>query len=477
MVLRRIGLSLLLALALLALLVLLSRPLTAQPPLPEPDPLAFAAEVGLNQAWYVQHGYADAAAVLPPIAPARFPVPPSQPRTIITPTLDHHVYLPLVRGGGMVEARALWVTRWDYTTITDVQTLLENAAGAGFNTLLFQVRGTADALYTPGLEPWAARLSGGTLGHDPGWDPLQAAVETAHAHGLQLHAYVNVYLVWVGATAPLTNTVPEHLFWTLSHRYTWDDWRQVDSSGVTMTLSSGYLWATPALTDVVNRVVSVTTDLVTRYDVDGVHLDLVRYANQQYSYDPFSNAGYESALAQDPTLTRAEWQRQQVTLLVNRVYSEVLPLRPGLRLSAAVWPVYRDRWGWGYSEGYSDYYQDSQRWVLSGAVDAIMPMIYPVDVFATPDVFTPTQFSLLVSDFLAHGSGRPAVGGHIFPGISAQYADFDEIAQRIAIARDLGAPGHAIFSARLVALNDYWDEFAAGPYALVAVVPPVTQRP
>ncbi len=464
---RRFGLSLLLALASLALLVLLSRSLAAH--LPAPDPLAFAAATGLNQAWYVQHGYAGATAVLPPIAPARFPATLSQPQTIVTSALDNHAYLPLVQSNRLVEARALWVTRWDYSTVTDVQTLVENAAGAGFNILLFQVRGAADAFYTPGLEPWAARLNGGTLGQHPGWDPLQIAVEAAHAHDLELHAYVNVYPVWAGATTPLTDTVPEHLFWTLSHCYA-NSWRHVDSSGVTMTLTdTAYLWATPALTDVVNRAISVTADLVTRYDVDGIHLDMVRYANRQYSYDPFSNAGYEAALAADPALIRAEWQRQQVTLLVSRVYSQVIPLRPDLRLSAAVWPVYQDRWGWGYSEGYGDYFQDSRRWVLSGTIDTIMPMLYPADVFATPDVFTPTQFSLLVSDFLVHDGGR-----HVFPGISAQYADFDEITQRITIARDLGAPGHAIFSARLVALNDYWDEFAAGPYALPATVPPVT---
>jgi uncharacterized lipoprotein YddW (UPF0748 family) len=450
-----------LALASLALFALLIRPLAAQP-LP-PDPLAFAAKVGLNQAWYVEHGYPATA-----ISPAHFPSPLPAARTIQSPTLDHHVYLPLVQSGGTVtEARALWVTRWDYNTITDVQTLVANAAGAGFNMLLFQVRGTADAFYTPGLEPWAARLSG-ALGQDPGWDPLQTAIEAAHAHGLELHAYLNVYTVWVGAAPPPTDTAPAHLFWTLTERYT-DTWRPVDISGVTMTLTdTAYLWATPALTDVAGHVISVTADLATRYDVDGVHLDLLRYPGRDYSYDPFSDAGYEAALTQEPGLERAEWQRQQVTLLVNRVYSEAISLRPELRLSAAVWPVYQDRWGWGYSEGYGDYYQDSQGWVLSGAIDAIMPMLYPANVIANPDFFTPTQFSLLASDFLTHTGGR-----HVFPGISAQYADFEEIAQRIAIARDLGAPGHAIFSARLVANNEYWDEFAAGPYATLAAVPPV----
>ena len=78
------------------------------------------------------------------------------------------------------------------------------------------------------------------------------------------------------------------------------------SSGRFLTLSKSYLWATPALTDVVDRVVSVTTDLVSRYDVDGIHLDLVRYPGPDTSYDPFSNTGYESALAGDPDLTRAD---------------------------------------------------------------------------------------------------------------------------------------------------------------------------
>jgi uncharacterized lipoprotein YddW (UPF0748 family) len=391
---------------------------------------------------------------------------------LLSATLDDHVFLPLIRSSGpMTEARALWVTRWDYETITDVETLVENAAGAGFNLLLFQVRGTGDAFYTPGLEPWGARLSGGALGEDPGWDPLQTAVEAAHARGLELHAYLNVYPIWSGVTAPPTSTVPQHLFWTLSYRHTWDDWRVVDGDGVTMTLRQGYLWATPALTDVVDRVVSVTADLVSRYDVDGIHLDLVRYPGQEYSYDPFSNAGYAAALSQDPGLSRAEWQRRQVTGLVDRVYSEGILPRADLRLSAAVWPIYKDHWGWGYKAGYSDFYQDSQGWVEGGMIDAILPMLYTGAFSSDPEALTPAQFSQAASDFLAHDGGR-----HVFPGISAEKLGFAGIADRIAIARDLGAPGHAIFSAGVLARKGYWDELARGPYAAEAVIPPMTWR-
>jgi uncharacterized lipoprotein YddW (UPF0748 family) len=446
----------------------------------------------LTRAWTFQHGDTTIDTKLSDgkSEPHLDRVSSGSARVPLSVTFDHQVFLPLVRSTGvMTEARALWVTRWDYRTVTDVQTLVENAAGAGFNMLLFQVRGTADAFYAPGLEPWGARLSGGTLGEDPGWDPLQTAIEASHARGLEVHAYLNVYPVWAGQEAPLAVTVPQHLFWTLSHRYTWDDWRVADSDGVTMALNEDYLWATPALTDVVDRVVAVTTDLVSRYDVDGIHLDYVRYPGRNYSYDPFSNARYQAALAQDPYLTRAEWQRRQVTHLINRVYTEaILPGtgpdllgrslaswrqdRPrSIRLSAAVWPIYQDHWGWGYTTGYSDLYQDSQGWVQGGTIDAIMPMLYAGTSSSDPGPLTPARFALVVSDFLAHDGGR-----HVFPGISAENVNFAGIAERIAIARDLGAPGHAIFSARLLAQKGYWDELAAGPYAIEAVVPPMTWR-
>ena len=388
-----------------------------------------------------------------------------------TVTLDQQVFLPLVHSSGpMTEARALWVTRWNYATITDVQTLIEHAAGARFNMVLFQVRGAADAFYTPGLEPWAAGLSG-TLGQDPGWDPLQTAIEAAHARGLELHAWINVYPAWLGQTAPMRDTAPEHLFWHLSERYSWDDWRVVDDEGVTMTLRKGYLWATPALTDVVERVVSVTEDIVTRYEVDGIHLDIVRYPGRAYSYDPFSNAGYEAAQAEEKGLTRAEWQRRQVTGLVKRVYSETILIRSDLRLSAAVWPIYQDHWEWGYKAGYSDYYQDSQGWMTSETIDTIMPMLYTGMIISDPEALTLTQFSLVTADFLANDGDR-----HAFPGISAEHLDFSGVAERIAIARDLGAPGHAIFSAGVIDQKGYWDDLASVPYAREAVIPPMTWR-
>ena len=88
----------------------------------------------------------------------------------------------------MVEFRGIWVTRFDWTSYgqpadpAKIDEIVQNVADAGFNAIFFQVRGIADAYYTPGLEPWADRVSG-VYGQppDPLWDPLATMIEKAHA--------------------------------------------------------------------------------------------------------------------------------------------------------------------------------------------------------------------------------------------------------------------------------------------------------
>jgi uncharacterized lipoprotein YddW (UPF0748 family) len=205
-----------------------------------------------------------------------------------------------------------------------------------------------------------------------------------------------------------------------------------------------------------DHIVAVVTDVVRRYAVDGVHLDLVRYAGPNYSYDPSSNA----EAGTDKTPSRDQWQRDRVTDLVRRVKTQTTSDRPGLWISAAVWPYYQDRWGWEVSEGYSDFYQDSKGWLAAEVVDAIVPMLYNgvADEFA--------KWQILVKDFLADSHGR-----HVYPGIGADYDDFRAIAQRIEATRQLGAPGHAIFSYGALNRRGYWNYLATGPYAEPATLP------
>ncbi len=372
---------------------------------------------------------------------------------------------------GSTEVRAIWVTRYDWTSAygpegpDDIDRIVANVAGAGFNTIFFQIRAQGDAYYQPGLEPWSARLNdAGELGRDPGWDPLARMIEQAHARGIQVHAYVNVYPAWLGTTPPLENTTPEHPFHTWSHIYTWDDWRQWKWPKDPMNLNSSYLWASPGVDGVRDHIVEVVKDIVRRYAVDGVHLDLVRYANSPYSYDPASNAGSGSDVK---TPERDQWQRERVTGLVSRVYTAMREIRPAARLSAAVWfCYYADGCGHGLSSGYAEYYQDSLGWLATGVIDGIAPMLYEWQGFSTLEIWREVMLQ-----FQNANAGR-----HVYPGIGGDFADFSEIDARIQAARTAGAAGHAIFSYGAIDAHGYWDEFAAGPYAQPATLAPLPWR-
>ena len=390
-----------------------------------------------------------------------------------------NLYLPAIANPPpppLEEFRGLWVTRFDWTSFgqpaspNKIDEIVSNASFAGFNAIFFQVRGTGDAFYAPGLEPWAQRVSGGELGQAPNpfWDPLAYFVQEAHAVGIELHAYINVYPLANCGDTPSSNTTPRHVFWDL-----------IDIHGITNGKPNGILWdtsynvqcstyqrATPASIDYDNHLIAIGQDLINRYDIDGIHLDHIRYGGNNSSCDPVS----ESRWGTDCFTTGYEnWQRAQVNGTVNRFYTDTILPNNGLALSAAVWPMYIDYWGWGGLEGYHYYYQDSKAWVQGGYIDIISPMIYPGS-YNCPDnsFWTQSRWETLVTDFHADSGGR-----YVVPGIGTGYCSFAEIEARINAARAIGTPGHALFSYGGLNSNGYFDDLANGPYAEPAIVPPI----
>jgi uncharacterized lipoprotein YddW (UPF0748 family) len=398
-------------------------------------------------------------------------------------------YLPVIVApeappGQMVEFRGLWVTRFDWTQSGQpadparIDEIVDNAAAAGFNAVLFQVRGAADAYYTPGLEPWARQVSGGALGEPPSplWDPLAYFIEKAHSRDIQLHAYLNVHPVTDNCNVPPPETTPRPFYYLLRDEHGITDGKL---NGMQWTTAgephcSVYLRFSPASQFADEHLLAVVADLVARYDIDGLHLDNVRYGDTTTSCDPVSEAAYGApCFTYNGHLEYEEWQRQQVTGTVRKLYEQVVvPGGRDLWLSAAVWPIYRDYWGWGGIEGYSDYYQDSKAWVNDGAIDSILPMIYP-STFDCPDnsFWTKERWQALAADFQASRGDR-----YVIPGIGTGYCTFGEINDRIEMARSIGTAGHALFSYGGLKANDYFDELAAGPYALPAVVPDIPWR-
>ncbi len=407
----------------------------------------------------------------------------------LTDTTAYTTYLPLVSRSVLTleEFRGLWVTRFEWTSLThtvttsDLDAIVNNAASAHFNALLFQIRGTADAYYSSTLEPWAARLTGSTtktLGVNPGFDPLAYLITKAHQSGLQVHAYMNVYSTWLcDRVGPITSTLPLHPFWqwTYASPYPnrtlqWREWANGNPPAPMNLIPAneggtcdgakypeGYLWASPANPIVQSHIVSVAVDLATRYDLDGLHLDLVRYSGRNYSFDPATLQAFSTALTISPTLVFTDWQpqfqRDQVSGLVARIYSATTSVKPDLLVSAAVW--------FSYTDGYRNYYQDSKGWLAHGLIDANMPMLYSPDILHDLSAWiTRTQ------GFVADSYGR-----YVIPGISTDYTDVHELIDRIYAARSLGAPGVALFSYGALNTLGYWSDLANGPFALPATIP------
>lgn len=366
-----------------------------------------------------------------------------------------------------VETRALWVTRWDFRTPDDIRWLADKAANANFNALFFQVRGNADAYYPSDLEPWAARLSDGVLGQDPGWDPLAIAVDEAHARGLELHAWINVYPAWLGETPPAP-AQPEPMMTRFDRLYG-DHWLVWDRNQQPMQLNREYLWSNPGHAAVGEHIAAVGRDLVTRYYLDGLHLDNVRYPGWEYSRDPDTMVAVEQAKAAEPGLDRKEWQRRQINALVEHLHDDIHHVKPGLPISAAVWPVYLETWEWwSAGDGYDGYCQDSVGWIHEQIAEFICPMLYLASITSDD-----AKYQALVEDFVERAGGE-----HVLAGITATYDDFAVIARRIDIARAAGAAGQALFSYGHVNQRGYWEALRSGPYATPAqtLAPPASRR-
>lgn len=400
-------------------------------------------------------------------------VPEPTPTPTPTPTPKPS---PTPKPGQMKEFRGLWVTRWDWAvnaTQGTIDAIVNDAATAGFNAILFQVRGAADAYYPSSIEPWGRLLRGG-LGVSPGFDPLARMISKAHERGIEVHAYINVYTVWDKCTLeskpPYVNPVP--FYYLLKNTHGQPDPSNINNglqwdTGDNIICGDGYLWASPASVFADNHYLSVANDLASRYDLDGLHLDRIRYSSRFSSCDPVSEGAAGVSCFQTPSgyASYGAWQRAQVNGTVFKFYDLIKDKYPDMMLSAAVWHTYIDYWGWGYTEGYYDYYQDSQGWIKGDYIDAIMPMIYS----SNPATFSQPRWRTLVENFQANSGGR-----FIIAGIGSNHYDsFSEITARINIARDIGTAGHALFSYGGLKQKGYFDDLAAGPYAQPASVPDI----
>jgi uncharacterized lipoprotein YddW (UPF0748 family) len=289
--------------------------------------------------------------------------------------------------------RAIWVTRSDYRTPEEVTRIVDDCADAGFNTLFFQVRGNGTAFYKSKLEPWADELGG----KDPGFDPLALACQHAHQRKIQLHAWVNVMPAWKGTRPPVD---PEQLY----NKH--PDWFWYDQHGNRQALSSFYVSLNPCLPEVRTYLVDVFREIVSGYDVDGLHLDYIRFPNDppatpegsdiDYPYDIRTLDLYRSDMGLTPDQDLAAWNRwrtEQVSRLVADIHDMVRRTKPRAALTAAVGAVPKNA---------LRRFQDGRGWATDGLVDALVLMNY---------TDRPETFSERLDPWLAENLAIPLVPG------------------------------------------------------------------
>ena len=346
----------------------------------------------------------------------------------------------------------------------EMHALLERAQAIGLNAIVLQVRPSADAIYPSALEPWSEYLSG-TSGQAPdeAWDPLAEWVASAHARGLELHAWFNPYRARHSlARSP---AAPTHV---------------LNAEPQIVRAYGDQHWMDPAEPRAVERLLAVVRDVLQRYDVDGVHIDDYFYPypirDAQGAEQPFpDDAPWQRHLAAGGTPDRAAWRRAQVDALVERLYREVHSSKPWVRVGVSPFGLPRPERRPPGIEGFSQYdklYADVERWLAQGWLDYLAPQLY------WPIAPAPQAFAVLQRIWR---ESNPR-GRHVWPGLftsrlGAERNPYDaaEVLAQVALTRHAGAirDGHLHFS--MVALLQDRDGIATrlrtGPYAQAALTP------
>lgn len=245
---------------------------------------------------------------------------------------------------------------------SEADTILDNIAAMGLNTVFFQVRPSADALYQSDIFPWSCYVSG-TAGQAPDqdFDVLSYWVEAAHSRGLQLHAWLNPYRITRSGqeeldALPETSPARQHPEWVVEY--------------------DGNYYFNPGLPAVQQLVVDGAAEIVRNYDVDGIHLDDYFYPGTDFN----DAAAYERYGADFDDID--DWRRDNVNDLIATLDETLHAINPELAFGvspAGIWDNKADNPKGSETNGRSSYreiYCDSVEWIKRGTVDYICPQLY-----------------------------------------------------------------------------------------------------
>ncbi len=277
----------------------------------------------------------------------------------------------------------------------------------GVNAIIFQVRAECDALYESSLEPWSRFLTGQQgKAPSPYWDPLQWMVEQCHKRGMELHAWINPYRAKHGSTAmgqlAQNSVVVQHP--ELCFAY------------------DKLVLLNPGLQESADYICKVARDIVSRYDIDGFHID-------DYFY-PYPVAGQQipdAQLYQSDSrgfATIQDWRRDNVSRFVKQLSEAIHSVKPWVKFGVSPFGIYRNKRNdpngsdTNGLQNYDDLYADVLLWVNNGWVDYNVPQLYWEIGNRAAD------YKTLIAWWNKHASNRPLYIGEDIER-TAKYPDPD----------------------------------------------------
>ncbi|MFV0482954.1 MAG: glycoside hydrolase family 10 protein [Bacteroidales bacterium] len=240
--------------------------------------------------------------------------------------------------------------------------ILDTMATMNFNTVIFQVRCAGDALYRTQLAPWSKYLTG-TEGKDPGYDPLAFWIEETHKRNMEFHAWMNPYRVSMNLTSEHGQAHVEKFR---------PDW---------IVEYGGKKYLNPGIKEVSDYVTKIVSEVVDKYDIDGVHFD-----DYFYPY-PVADAEFRDskqfASRSDKSLNLAEWRRANINSFIRSVNASIKNIKPYVKFGISPFGVWRnastDEEGSATRGGvqlYDDLYADVPYWARMGWLDYVAVQIY-----------------------------------------------------------------------------------------------------
>lgn len=342
--------------------------------------------------------------------------------------------------GSWEEVRSLWALPWDISSPSKVAKLVETAINSHQNELLVEVRYRSDALFdtSRGAQHFHNPEPRSHVLDIPEYDPLLDILQLAHAAGIQVHAWVIAF----NAT-PLDQALLEQNYIYNNH----PEWITYDANRRLMNTSSQYgYYIDPGIPEVQDYLLEIIGNLLTGYpDLDGIHLDYIRYPNENLGYHPVSLARYQEYCREHDEISFNEWRIMQVTGFVQRFQSLVKGINPAILTSAAVFADIAD--------ANVAYAQDWTKWLQKGYIDRVYPMAYSTKLKTFSKQLN--QYMLLdKSEAIVVGIRAWRDDGASL--LSTNGYNLADVAERIEEIRAYGFAGIALFSYAGIKPENAW---------------------